>query len=58
LVYFLRKADFQPLENKTTGKIPSWNGKFITVADRTVLVKYILATRKKVAVATSLAKKS
>jgi hypothetical protein len=41
----LRKADFQPLEDKTAGKIPAWNGKFITTAGRTALVKSVLSSQ-------------
>ncbi|KAM0838878.1 hypothetical protein ACQ4PT_060692 [Festuca glaucescens] len=41
----LRKADFQLLEDKTAEKIPAWNGKFITMAGRTALVKSVLTSQ-------------
>src|SRR4051794_14217070 len=41
----LRKEDFQHLVNKADRKIPTWNGKFITTAGRTALVKSVLASQ-------------
>jgi hypothetical protein len=38
-------VDFQHLEDKMAGKIPTWNGKFINMAGRTVLVKSVLASQ-------------
>jgi hypothetical protein len=44
-VHCLRRADFQPLEDRTARKIPSWNGKLVTMAGRTTLVKSVLASQ-------------
>jgi hypothetical protein len=44
-VWCLRQRDFQSLEDKCAGKLPTWNGKFINVAGRTSLVKSVLASQ-------------
>jgi mannosylglycoprotein endo-beta-mannosidase len=44
-IWRLRKTDFQNLEDKAAGKIPTWNGRFITAAGRTTLVKSVLASQ-------------
>jgi hypothetical protein len=36
---------FQLLEDKTAGKIPAWNEKFVTMAGRTALAKSVLASQ-------------
>jgi hypothetical protein len=37
LLWCLNKVDFQYLEDKCAWKLPTWNGKFITMAGRTSL---------------------
>jgi hypothetical protein len=37
--------DFQHLEDKCVGKLPTWIGKFITMAVRTSLVKSVIASQ-------------
>jgi hypothetical protein len=44
-VWCLRWRDFQSLEDKCAGKLPTWNGKFINVAGCTSLVKSVLASQ-------------
>jgi mannosylglycoprotein endo-beta-mannosidase len=43
-VWCLRRRDFQHLEDKCAGKLPTWGGKFINMAGRTALVKSVLAS--------------
>jgi hypothetical protein len=38
-VWHLKRVDFQHLEDKCAGKLPCWDGKYITMAGRTGLVK-------------------
>jgi hypothetical protein len=45
LIWCLRRRDFQHLEDKYPGKLPTWNGKFVTMAGRTALVKSVLASQ-------------
>jgi hypothetical protein len=42
-IWFLQRRDFQHLEDKCAGKLPTWNGKFVTMVGRTALVKSVLA---------------
>jgi hypothetical protein len=44
-VWSLRRRDFQHLEDKCAGKLPSWNGKLINMAIRVSLVKSVLASQ-------------
>jgi hypothetical protein len=41
----LRRVDFQFLEDKCASKLPTWNGKFITTAGRTALIKSVIASQ-------------
>jgi hypothetical protein len=43
-VWCLRRRDFQHLEDKCAGKLPTWAGKFVNMAGRTALVKSVLAS--------------
>ena len=43
-VWCLRRVDFQHLEDKCAGKLPTWNGKYIATAGRTALVKAVIAS--------------
>jgi hypothetical protein len=44
-VWRLRRRDFQHLEDKCAGKLPTWNGKMINMAGRVALVKLVLASQ-------------
>jgi hypothetical protein len=44
-VICLKRVDFQHLEDKYTDKLPTWNGKYVTTAVRTALVKSMLASQ-------------
>ena len=44
-VWCLRRVDFQHLEDKVVGKVPTWNGDFITTAGRGTLVKAVLTSQ-------------
>ena len=44
-VWALRRVDFQHLEDKVAGKIPTWDGNLITAAGRTSLVKSVLTSQ-------------
>jgi hypothetical protein len=44
-VWSLRRKDFQYLEDKCTGKLPTWNGKLVNMAERVSLVKSVLASQ-------------
>jgi hypothetical protein len=44
-VWRLRRRDFQHLEDKCAGKLPTWNGKMINMAGRVALVKSVLASQ-------------
>jgi hypothetical protein len=44
-VWCLRRQDFQHLEGKYAGKIPTWNGKYVTLAGHTALVKSVIASQ-------------
>jgi hypothetical protein len=41
----LKRVDFQPLEDKCAGKIPSWNGNLVTTAGRTALVRSVISSQ-------------
>jgi hypothetical protein len=45
-VWCLRRRDFQHLEDKCVGKLPTWNGKFVNMAGRVSLVKSVLASQE------------
>jgi hypothetical protein len=46
LVWCLRRRDFQHLEDKSVGRLPSWGGgEYITIAGRVELVKSVLASQ-------------
>jgi hypothetical protein len=38
-------VDFQHLEDKCVGKLPTWNGKYVTTAERSALIKYDIASQ-------------
>jgi hypothetical protein len=40
-VWSLRRRDFQHLEDKCAGRLPTWNGKLINMAGRVELVKSV-----------------
>jgi hypothetical protein len=40
-----KKVDFQHLEDKCAGKLPTWNGKYVTMAGLTTLVKSAIASQ-------------
>ena len=44
-VWRLRRVDFQHLEDKVAGKIPTWNGNLITSVGRSSLVKSVLTSQ-------------
>jgi hypothetical protein len=44
-VWRLKRRDFQHLEDKCAGKLPTWNGKMINMAGRVSLVKAVLASQ-------------
>jgi hypothetical protein len=44
-VWSLRRRDFQHLEDKCAGKLPTWNGKMVNMAGRVSLVKSVLASQ-------------
>jgi hypothetical protein len=44
-VWCLRRRDFQHLEDKCAGKLPTWNGKLVNLAGRVSLVKSVLASQ-------------
>jgi hypothetical protein len=44
-VWSLRRRDFQHLEDKCVGKLPSWNGKLVNMAGRVSLVKSVIASQ-------------
>jgi hypothetical protein len=41
----LKRGDIQHLEDKCAGKLPNWNGKYITAAGRAALVKSVIASQ-------------
>ncbi|KAK1603765.1 hypothetical protein QYE76_027438 [Lolium multiflorum] len=41
----LKRSDIQHLEDKCAGKLPTWNGKYITTAGRAALVKSVIASQ-------------
>jgi hypothetical protein len=41
----LRIKDIQYLEDKCAGKLPTWNGKYITTVGRSALVKSVIASQ-------------
>jgi hypothetical protein len=41
----LKSAHLQPLADKAAAKVPAWNGKYVTTAGRTALVKSVLAAQ-------------
>jgi hypothetical protein len=41
----LKSAHLQPLADKVAAKVPAWNGKYVTMAGRTALVKSVLAAQ-------------
>jgi hypothetical protein len=44
-IRFLRRADFQSLQDKAAQKIPSWNGKLVNLVGHNTLVKSVLASQ-------------
>jgi mannosylglycoprotein endo-beta-mannosidase len=44
-VWSLRRRDFQHLEDKCAGRLPTWNGKLINMAGRVELVKSVLSSQ-------------
>jgi hypothetical protein len=38
-------VDFQHLEDKCAGKLPTWNGKYIAMADQASLIKSVIASQ-------------
>jgi hypothetical protein len=44
-VWQLKRVDFQHLEDKCSGKLPTWGGKYITMAGRTELVRSIITSQ-------------
>jgi hypothetical protein len=44
-VWCLRRRDFQNLEDKCAGRLPTWNGKLVNMAGRVALVKSVLASQ-------------
>jgi hypothetical protein len=44
-VWCLRRRDYQHLEDKCAARIPTWNGKYVTLAGRTALVKSVIASQ-------------
>jgi hypothetical protein len=44
-LWSLRRRDFQHLEDKCAGKLPSWDGNLINMAGRISLVKSVLASQ-------------
>ena len=44
-VWRLRRVDFQHLEDKCTGKLPTWNGHLVTMAGRNELVKSVMTSQ-------------
>lgn len=44
-VWRLKRSDFQHLEDKCAGKLPTWNGKFIATAGRASMVKTFIASQ-------------
>jgi hypothetical protein len=44
-VWSLRRRDFQHLEDKCAGKLPTWNGKLINMVGSVSLVKSVLASQ-------------
>jgi hypothetical protein len=44
-VWSLRRRDFQHLEDKCAGRLPTWNGKLVNMAGRVSLVKSVLASQ-------------
>jgi hypothetical protein len=45
LVWCLRRWDFQNLEDKCAGRLPTWNGKLVNTAGRVALVQSVLASQ-------------
>jgi hypothetical protein len=41
----LKRGDIQHLEDKCAGKLPNWNGKYISTAGRAALVKSVIASQ-------------
>jgi hypothetical protein len=44
-VWSLKRADFQHLEDKCAGKLPTWSGNLITAAWRSALVKSVITSQ-------------
>ena len=44
-VWCLKRVDFQHLEDKVAGKVPTWNGNLITAIGRATLVKSVLTSQ-------------
>jgi hypothetical protein len=44
-VWSFRRRDFQYFEDKCAGKLPTWNGKLVNMAERVSLVKLVLASQ-------------
>jgi hypothetical protein len=45
LVWQLNRVDFQPLEDKMSGKLVTWDGKNINIVARGVLIKSVLTSQ-------------
>jgi hypothetical protein len=43
--WWLRRVDYQHIEDKAAAKITTWNGKYINMTDRTALVKSVLTSQ-------------
>jgi hypothetical protein len=41
----LKRVDFKHLEDKCVGKLPTWNGKYVTTAGRSALIKCGIASQ-------------
>jgi hypothetical protein len=57
-VWCLRRRDFQHLEDKCAGRLPTWNGKLINLAGRVSLVKSVLASQAIYYVTPSLSRRA
>jgi hypothetical protein len=44
-VWQLKRVDFQHLEDKCSGKLPTWGGKYITLAGCTELVRSVITSQ-------------
>jgi hypothetical protein len=44
-VWQLKRVDFQHLEDKCVGKLPTWNGKYVIMVGRTALGKSVITSQ-------------